>query len=126
MTAYKKKLLDHRWLVKRKEILERDEYTCQYPGCQNKDGLQVHHKEYIPTIEPWEYPNDMLLSLCAIHHEKELYRNKVEKQLFSAFKMNGFLLSDLLHLSTKLYYDPIFTETLLNTLRKDGQTIRRY
>jgi hypothetical protein len=121
MTAYKKKLQDQRWLTKRAEILIRDKHTCQHPGCSKSDGLQIHHTDYIPSIDPWDYPNDMLLTLCQLHHGKELHRKKVENQLFTAFKMKGFLLSDLLHLSTKLHYDEVFTVTLLNKLREDAK-----
>jgi hypothetical protein len=121
MSTYKQKLLDKRWLSKRAEILKRDHFVCQHPGCQRTDGLQVHHKDYFPNVDPWDYTDDLLITLCALHHGKELYRKKVEDQLFTAFKVHGFLLSDLLHFATKLHYDPVFTDSLIKILRKDGK-----
>jgi 5-methylcytosine-specific restriction endonuclease McrA len=61
--TYAEKLLDYRWQLKRQEILERDNYTCQ--RCSS-DGciLQVHHLHYYPKHEPWEYENEDLITLC--------------------------------------------------------------
>lgn len=42
--TYKEQLTDGRWLRKKNEILERDNYTCQ--RCGATSNLQVHHKEY--------------------------------------------------------------------------------
>lgn len=125
MPTYKEKLLDEMWLSKRAYILNRDHHRCQHTDCGKKEGLQVHHTDYFPGLDPWEYPEDMLITLCAFHHGKELYRNKVQGQLFTVLKHKGFLLSDLLHFATKLHYDDTFTDSLLKILRKDGKTIHR-
>lgn len=119
--TYQEKLKDERWLRKSKEILHRDGFTCkgyQCPSPKGKTMLQVHHLDYIPGIEPWEYPNDMLITLCGHCHGTERYRKQVEKQLISVLKQKGFFLVDLLALATYLYNDREFSITLLQTLRK--------
>lgn len=33
-------------------------------------GLNVHHKYYVEGKKPWEYSNDVLITLCTNCHEK--------------------------------------------------------
>ncbi len=67
---YSEKLKDPRWQKKRLKILERDRFKCQC--CLNKEKmLSVHHKYYRTDLEPWEYPNKSLISLCKDCHEVE-------------------------------------------------------
>lgn len=63
---YKEKLKDARWLIRKKEILIRDKYTCKLCGSHGKDGaeLHVHHLDYIRDREPWEYNDLHLVTLC--------------------------------------------------------------
>lgn len=68
--TYKEKLLDPRWQKKRLQILNRDNFTCCECG-DDKNTLHVHHKIYIHGNEPWEYPDNHLVTLCAICHEQE-------------------------------------------------------
>ena len=72
---YAEKLKDPRWQKKRLEIFKRDNWVCQFPYedgiCgEGEDTLHIHHLEYIPELEPWEYPNDKLITLCESHHKK--------------------------------------------------------
>ena len=52
------------WL--RRLVIERDNGTCQHPGCRNTRWLQVHH------IVPWAVGGrtdlDNLILLCGTHH----------------------------------------------------------
>ena len=62
-------LLSHPlWLQKRNQILTRDKNTCQFCGAQDK-YLHVHHKYYEKDKNPWEYPNEALVTLCDDCHE---------------------------------------------------------
>lgn len=64
---YAEKLKDPRWQMRRWEILERDDYTCQ--RCLETDGvLNVHHIRYTPRCEPWDSPDDDLITLCENCH----------------------------------------------------------
>ena len=75
MSNYSDKLKDPRWQKKRLEIMQRDEFTCQ--KCyDNESTLNVHHKFYFPDKEPWNYPNEVLTTLCEECHQEELINAK--------------------------------------------------
>jgi len=65
-TAY---LLSLEWRRKRNIVLTRDKHTCQHPGCNSHENLQVHHTsyEYIYYEELNNYED--LITLCKHHHE---------------------------------------------------------
>ena len=72
MTKYEKLLRDQRRIDRRNEILERDNNTCQ--RCERTSestGLNVHHKYYMPNTEPWDYPDEALITWCAKCHREE-------------------------------------------------------
>ena len=67
------------WETKRMKILARDNYTCQ---CCGKQGgaetlLQVHHKHYIHGLDPWEYKDSELITLCEKCHSSYHEHNEV-------------------------------------------------
>lgn len=64
---YHEQLQDPRWIEKRKEVLFKDEYTCQRCGAKNVP-LQVHHLVYYEGRKAWEYSNAHLVSLCKKCH----------------------------------------------------------
>jgi len=69
MTTYSEKLKHPKWQKKRLEIMNRDKFQCQL--CEDRDTtLNVHHKEYIDGADPWEYPSDLLITLCEDCHKK--------------------------------------------------------
>ena len=114
---YSEKLHSPKWQRKRLEIFQRDNFKCV--ACGNDENeLQVHHVAYLGNIEPWEYPNDMLRTLCEICHTKEKERPELEKNLAMTFKMNGFLYDDLLALSSLIDTQPDFKNYLLSYIRK--------
>ena len=65
--TYAEKLRSPRWQKKRLEILERDHWACVCCGSTDKN-LQVHHAVY-RKIDPWDYPNHLLQTLCFDCHE---------------------------------------------------------
>ena len=65
--SYTEKLTDPRWKERRMEILVRDKGRCV--ACMSPHWLQVHHKEYIYGLEPWEYLDEYLVTLCRRCHE---------------------------------------------------------
>jgi hypothetical protein len=116
--TYREKLLDPKWQRKKAQILQRDNFTCRNEKCKSTEiTLHVHHLDYIPGINPWDYPDDMLLTLCAVCHDKENERLMLERYLSNSLKMKGFLISDLLSLACKIDTDDEFTATLLKALR---------
>lgn len=76
-SAYAEKLKDPRWQKRRLEILQRDEFTCR--DCEATDKtLHVHHCLYRQNLDPWEYRDDELRTLCEDCHEK---RGQVEADI---------------------------------------------
>lgn len=69
-TAYAELLKDPRWQKNRLMIMERDDWSCQVCGS-NTGSLAVHHRTYIPSTLPWDYPNDLLATLCEPCHSVE-------------------------------------------------------
>lgn len=66
---YQKKLKDPLWQKKRLKILERDNWQCKLCGNKTKT-LTVHHIKYHDDLEPWEYEDDELVTLCKnCHHD---------------------------------------------------------
>lgn len=81
-SEYANKLMDPRWQRKRLQIFERDGFTCLDCGS-TKRTLHVHHCLYFPKMEPWEYQDRYLRTLCDDCHEA---RGKFEKQILLEYK----------------------------------------
>lgn len=78
---YNEQLEDERWQDKRKEILAKHDYTCDWCGTHNY--LQVHHKYYnkYPNklrVPAWNYPDDCFMCLCDNCHKKYHQKYKVK------------------------------------------------
>ncbi len=117
--SYTEKLQDVRWQKVRLSVFDRDKWTCQATDCKlTTKTLHVHHLEYIPDILPWDYPMDMLTTLCDSCHKKEDKREGLEKHLAATLKMKGFLVCDLLALSCRLEQDKTFLVFFKNILRQ--------
>lgn len=74
-------VLHPKWKAKRKEILERDNFKCVV--CRSDKDLQVHHRQYhyIQALKkfkaPWDYPGNLLITLCAKCHARGHSKFKV-------------------------------------------------
>jgi hypothetical protein len=68
--TYKEKLLNPKWQKKRLEIFQRDNYACQCCG-DKENTLNVHHRRYLKVESPWDYPDNLLVTLCVSCHEEE-------------------------------------------------------
>lgn len=85
MNTYSEKLKDPRWQKKRLEILDRDQFTCQF--CFDKEStLHVHHIKYVN--EPWQIDNKYLISLCFDCHESVEIVKKEWKIIFEELQIN--------------------------------------
>lgn len=61
--SYWEKLKDPRWQKKRLAIMERDRFACL--ECKAKDQtLHVHHRLYRKGLDPWDYDDGDLMTLC--------------------------------------------------------------
>ena len=74
---YSEKLKDPRWQKRRLEIFQSAGFRCE--ECKsNAKELSVHHTAYLNGREPWDYPDTVLMCLCADCHEK---RQLVEESI---------------------------------------------
>ena len=88
LSTYDLLLQDERWHNKRNTILERDKHRCV--KCGKTTTLQVHHKYYNKypdgkKVNPWDYPNDALITLCDECH-KEVHKTKKIKTYYRSKK----------------------------------------
>jgi hypothetical protein len=86
MSVYSEKFKDPMWQKKRLEIMSRDEFKCVICG-DDKKTLNVHHCYYIFGLNPWEYSNDVLITLCEDCHKDTHLNSKNEtKEAFEAIR----------------------------------------
>jgi hypothetical protein len=64
---YWEKLKDPRWQKKRLELFEAAKWKCQVCECSTKE-LQVHHKLYLRSTDPWDYEDWAYEVLCKNCH----------------------------------------------------------
>lgn len=68
MTNYTKS----QWLKRRQEIFAHDSWRCVVCGrTYEETELQVHHSEYLPNRPIWDYPDELLITLCKGCHARE-------------------------------------------------------
>lgn len=78
--TYDELLKSPQWIKKRKLILDRDNNKCL--NCNSQKRLHVHHRQYRYNsilggfVNPWEYDNKFLITLCESCHKKghDLYK----------------------------------------------------
>lgn len=81
-------LLKREWKAKRERILIRDGHKCQICGaCGNDVVLHVHHKHYIYGLDPWEYKDSELVTLC-----EDCHAATHEEQDIPIYRLNGNIL----------------------------------
>lgn len=112
-SAYAEKLLDPRWQKRRLEIMGRDEFTCQMCG-DSESTLMVHHRYYAWGRDPWEYPDEMLITLCGGCHESEHDYKDSADDLVKILKCEGFFNGEISELSEAFAkHSPIYPPGVL-------------
>lgn len=53
----------------RKNIKKRDNFTCQWPGCQTKTKLHVHHIYRWSDFPGLRFHTNNGITLCKFHHD---------------------------------------------------------
>lgn len=101
--TYKEKLLDPRWQRRRLEIFNRDNFICQKCGDDN-NTLNVHHRWYAFGKEPWEYPDDILVTLCDSCHKEEENAKDNQRFIRNAFLICGYYNTELDQLACDIIY----------------------
>lgn len=110
--TYQEKLKDPRWQKKRLKILERDNWMCQLCGDKDKT-LHVHHKSYQRNTDPWNYPNELLVTVCDECH-KFIYEN------YPLFEM------ELIETVRQYILDPYDVDFLSVAIEKDAKKVVKF
>lgn len=82
--SYSDKLKDPKWQRKRLVIYGRDNFTCQLCN-DDKTELAAHHKLYINGLDPWEYEDDLIVTVCKDCHNY-LYKKGFDQYPFRIIK----------------------------------------
>jgi hypothetical protein len=102
--SYVEKFKDPQWQKKRLEMLDRDEWTCQMCGDKSSP-LNVHHKWYKEGMNPWEYPDSCLVTLCEDCHSSEHEcKKEYTDVLLAEILGKGLFYSDLLDLACQFSF----------------------
>jgi 5-methylcytosine-specific restriction endonuclease McrA len=81
MKTYAEKLKDPRWQRKRLEVMERDGFACTICST-GEETLNVHHCYYGKGLNPWEYDDCHLITLCqGCHKDVETMREEILKEM---------------------------------------------
>jgi len=100
--------------------MERDGFICQSCGDET-NTLNVHHKYYIKDKKPWEYPDNLLITLCEICHECEESCKYIITDFTKVLLAYGYTcnsLTDLLDWLRKLPTNTQGISLIINTVRK--------
>ena len=116
---YKEQIKSPKWQKRRLEIMERDNFTCQICGCRDKT-LHVHHTNYIPEREIWEYEDNQLITLCENCHRKEHgdYSQKLA-EFISVMRYAGFTNYEIINYLAK------YALNITNTDSKEIEEFRK-
>jgi len=89
------------------KILERDDFACQYCGDTEKT-LHVHHKIYFTNYNPWDYEDNILMTLCDdCHRDVHTGMDEALTDLCESVKSAGFLPKDVLELANGFRIMPL-------------------
>jgi hypothetical protein len=127
MSTYSEKLKDPRWQKKRLEIMQRDEFSCKF--CTDTDTtLHVHHLAY--HQEPWDTPNEQLITLCEDCHQRETdMRSLAERKLLQSLKDAWFSCDDIDNITDGfnkiiMFYPPEVMSNILKFALNDYEIIK--
>ncbi len=85
---YKDKLKTKEWQDRRREILVRDNFTCQKCGHRSRSN-HVHHLVYIVGVLPWNHTDEYLITLCSDCHKSEHKDETKIKDVIDKMRLSG-------------------------------------
>lgn len=113
---YAEKLKNPLWQKKRLQVFERDNWTCQScnRNClQSQLTMHVHHIKYLPNLEPWEYEDHYLATLCELCHNTEhLIGDQINESLFDLVRGNRIFIKPVSQLCVLIEKWPEFQNLL--------------
>lgn len=54
----------------RTQVYERDKFTCRWPGCNKKNGLNAHHIKTWAGFPGLRFDPNNGITLCKYHHKQ--------------------------------------------------------
>lgn len=99
--AYQEKLKNPLWQRKRLFILTRDAFKCQMCG-DTTTTLHVHHRHYLPFRDPWDYPDDLLVTLCDPCHKKEEQAADNAQEMLNTMHHWGIFNTEIIEVFNKI------------------------
>ena len=99
--TYKRKLASPFWQRRRLEIMKRDDFCCRFCGDKEHE-LHVHHVAYLPNLDPQDYEDQHLLTLCHACHEAEEKLKSEDPFMIGKFLVSGLSRRQLYALATEL------------------------
>lgn len=93
--TYSEKLRSPLWQRKRLEIMGRDLFACQKCGDKDNKTLHVHHRHYLPGREPWDYPHELLVTLCETCHQQEESCANLGPELINTLHFWGYFNTEI-------------------------------
>ena len=119
--AYREKLKNPLWQKKRLFLLARDSWKCQMCGCEN-EMLSVHHRHYLVGRDPWDYPDELLVTLCDTCHKKEEQAADNAQEMLNTMHHWGVFNTEIIEIFNKVIENKIkeqSTHAEPNTTRLD-------
>lgn len=122
--TYSEKLKDPRWLRLSRQVLDRDDCTCQSCGDKNRI-MHVHHEYYENYRDPWDYPLEALVTLCdQCHRTEESGRYQAFRELNKVIADAGFTKEDIIKLTDafrEVKVKPIFSYLVMSGIYRGVQ-----
>lgn len=113
---YALKLKDPRWQKKRLEIMNRYNFKCSLCG-EEDETLHIHHWKYIYGVDPWDYPDGLLSTLCDDCHKQEhSHRKDAEEELLAVLRVGCASYYGVLDLVTALSNQIVSDPTCLDNI----------
>jgi 5-methylcytosine-specific restriction endonuclease McrA len=79
MSLFHPPLITPPWKQIRREVLERDRYSCQNEHCESKSKLHVHH--IVPRSQGGTNKLDNLITYCTKCHPQNEFREKMQEPI---------------------------------------------
>lgn len=78
--SYREELNHPKWQKKRLRIFERDGWKCVSCGADDIQ-LHAHHTVYTKGAKPWEYEDDLIVTLCMRCHHTAHWIDRIEGEV---------------------------------------------
>lgn len=83
---------DPQYIKWRKEVYERDKYTCRWPGCNSKTCINAHHIRKWADFPHLRFVISNGITLCEDHHNKIKNQEEYYVGLFMSILQQDLLL----------------------------------